>query len=107
MQQDDTARWQGFQGRQQIVETHAVGGIVVPGIRADVKSRPFKNGDVVFPRRVADPHAGIREIALQEIGPHFQRARAAQCLDRRHSLLPENRMVSSKQQWCDSMAIGI
>ena len=107
MQQDDTARWQRFQGRQQIVETHAVGGIVVPGVSADVKSSPFKNGDMVFPRRVADPHARIREIALQEIGAHFQRARAAQCLDRRHSLLLENRMVSPKQQWRDSMTIGI
>ena len=62
---------------------------------------------MVFPGWVADPDARIREIALEEICPHFQRAGAAQRLDGCYTLLLENRVIGAKQQRSHGMAIAV
>ena len=62
---------------------------------------------MVFPRRVADPHAGIREVFFQEISTDFQRARSTQRLDGRHTFLRKYRMIGPKQQRCDGIAVRI
>ena len=62
---------------------------------------------MVFPGRVADPDAGIREVALEKIRAHFQRAGAAKRLNGGHALLLENRVICAKQQRRHGMTVAV
>ena len=57
VQQHNTARWQRVQLFQQRVNAHAVRFAVEPRIGRHLKARALEDRNVVFPRRVADPHA--------------------------------------------------
>ena len=107
MQQYDAARGQRVEFFQQRVHAHAVGFAVEPRVGTDGKARTFKNRDMVFPRRVADPHAGIGEVALEEIRANLQCAGAAESLNGRHALLLENRVVRAKQQRRHGVTVAV
>ena len=107
MQQYDAALRQGVQFFQQRINAHAVRFAVEPRIGFNLKARALEDRNVVFPRRVADPHAGIREVLFQEICAYLQRTRATQRLDSRYALLREHRVVRTKQQRRDSVAVGV
>ena len=107
MQQYDAARWQRVQLFQQRINAHTVGFAVEPRIGFNPEACTLEDRNVVFPRRVADPYAGIREVLFQEICTHFQRPRATQRLDSRHALLREHRVVRTKQQRRDGVAVGV
>ncbi len=81
MQQHHALRRQGLQRRQESVELHAVGFGVIPGIGIHLKTGARKDGDMVFPGRIADPYLRLREIAFQKVRAYFQRAGAAYGLD--------------------------
>jgi hypothetical protein len=69
------------------LKAHAVGGFIKPGVSTYFEASPFKNGDVVFPGRIADPDMRLRKVAFQEVGPDLQRARTADRLNRGDAIL--------------------
>ncbi len=91
---------------QQGVNAHAVGFAIKPRVSTYFESGPFKDGDMVFPGRIANPDAGVREVALQEIGTHLQRAGATERLDSRNAVRLQHRMFSTKQQRRDGVTVA-
>jgi acyl CoA:acetate/3-ketoacid CoA transferase len=75
-----------LEGLQHACEVQCARGSVVIRVGVDGKARAFKHGAVVVPGRVADPHIGVREVALQKVAADFQAARAADGLHRGDAL---------------------
>ena len=98
VQQHNIARRQRLQRRQQVLKAHAVGGFIKPGVSTYFEASPFKNGDVVFPGRIADPDMRLRKVTFEEVGPDLQRARTADRLNRGNAILLKRGMLCAKQQ---------
>ena len=73
----------------------------------ELESSPFEYRDMVFPRRIANPHLRAREVAFQEISADFQGAGAAQRLSGGHAMFRQYRMIGTEQQRRDSVTVGV
>jgi len=107
MQQHDAARRQGRQRLQHGVKGHAQCLPVEIRVGMHRKARAFKNRHMVIPSRIGHPDCGLREIALEKIRAHFQRARTAQSLDRGDATLGQHGSIIAKQQATNHIAIRL
>ena len=98
MQQHDAARRQLFDRRTHRVEAHAAGRGVVVRVLLHDEAAAFEHRAVVVPARVADPHAAVREPALEEIGADLQAAAGAHRLDRGHAARGHRFVLRPEQQ---------
>ncbi len=86
------------------VEAQAAGGVVIVGIAVDLEAGALEHHAMVVPARIADPHLRLGKIALQEVGADAQRARAAQRLDRGHTVLGQRGAVHAEYQLLHGLA---
>src|SRR5471030_140914 len=96
VQQHDALCRKSFQVVEHAGEIHAKTFGVEIRISVNLKTGTAKNGHVVFPGRIADPHLRIWEIKLQEISADFQRTRAPDGLNRSDALLQQSRMFCAE-----------
>ncbi|MNG95303.1 hypothetical protein D3C79_543360 [compost metagenome] len=107
VQQRDAVLRQLFQCAQHGVKLHAQAFAVEVGIGIDLEAGTAKDGDVVFPGRIADPHLRIREIAFQEVGTDLQRAGTAHGLNGGDTLLLQHRVLGTKQQMLNGSTVRL
>ena len=65
----------------------------------------LKDGAVIIPAGLTDPGLTVREIAFDEVRPHFQRPGAAYGLDGGDALLLYRRVCGAKQQFLYGAAV--
>ncbi len=89
------------------VEFYAIGFGVVSRIGTHLETGAVENRHVIIPSWVADPDTGIREVALEEIRAHFQRARSAQRLNRCDAARLQYQMFGAEQRRRDGAVVGV
>ena len=107
VQQHDALLRQRFQRGEEGVEFYTVGLCVVPRIALHLETRAVEDRHVVIPGRIADPDAGVREVTLEEIRADFQRAGAAQRLNRGDTARLQHRVIGAEQQRRNGVAIRV
>ncbi|MNS71241.1 hypothetical protein D3C72_1046040 [compost metagenome] len=105
VQQCDAVLRQLFQRAQHGVKFHAQAFAVEIRIGVHFEPSAAKDGNVVFPGRIADPHLRIREVAFQEVGTDFQRAGTAHGLNGGDAPLLQHRVFGTEQQMLDRRAV--
>ncbi len=72
VQQHDALGRQGAQAVDHRIELHAAGGRIVVGVVMYLDAGSLEHRLVVIPGRIADPHLGGREVALEQIGADLE-----------------------------------
>ncbi|MNC51701.1 hypothetical protein D3C75_1010020 [compost metagenome] len=107
MQQRNALGRQLLQRTQHGIKFHPQFFTVEIGVSIYFETGATKDGHVVFPSRIADPNLRIREIAFQEVGPHFQRTRAAHGLNGGDAALLQHGVFGTEQQLLNCAAVRL